>query len=161
MFGKNAILKQELTTECLRVVAGSPFRTIQGEGPYAGYPAVFLRLHGCNLACTFCDTNFDDPNDPYVSPDMLVSHITRLWGPERTLLLVITGGEPFRQNILPLIEHFHSVLIQIETAGTLWIDGVEKHAKIVCSPKTPTIHHAIYHHACAFKYVIDCNDEHE
>jgi len=168
MFGKNKILKSEqhLPGHSLRVVAGSPFRTIQGEGPFAGYPAVFLRLHGCNLACTFCDTNFDDPNDQRVYIEPLSEQIINLFGSEFIKLLVITGGEPLRQNIVPLIERMHNKLgidfiVQIETAGTLWLDNLPKYVHIVCSPKTPVIHPKIYERALAFKYVIDCEDEHE
>src|SRR3954471_13531433 len=142
MFGTNATLKLDHGDgETLHVVKGSPWLTIQGEGPYAGHPAVFVRLHGCHLRCTFCDTNFDDPDDPvYRVPD-LVAEINNL-ATATTKLVVITGGEPTRQNILPLCRDlaFCGFKVQIETAGTYWIDGIENYADIVCSPKTPSIH---------------------
>lgn len=164
MFGKNSIQKAVHDDGIrLRVVKGSPFRTIQGEGPHAGEPAVFVRLHGCNLACTFCDTNFDDPDDPTIDIYCLYKSINQLFGFERPPLVVITGGEPFRQNILPLIKLIKDqsdAIVQIETAGTLWIDGVDQYAEIVCSPKTHAIHDEIYSRAVAFKYLIDHRDQH-
>jgi len=159
MFGQNPILKKDHSSgAALHIVKGSPFRTIQGEGPYAGWPAVFLRLHGCNLACTFCDTNFSDPDDPVVEIEALHNQIEALFGPEQKKLVVITGGEPLRQNIrflCGLLSFIPNLTIQIETAGTLWVDDIEMFSKIIVSPKTSTLHPMAYENAIAFKYVID------
>jgi len=108
------------------------FPTLQGEGPYAGHPAVFIRLGGCNLACHFCDTDFEGYTAMKLSD--IVVRVQALAGMRR--LVVITGGEPLRQNIAPLCEALlaSGFKIQIETNGTLWRPlpaGVE----IVCSPK--------------------------
>ena len=161
MFGKNPILKQDLQNQgnSLHLVKGSPFLTIQGEGPYSGHPAVFIRLHGCNLACTFCDTNFSDPEDPILSLGVLSDAVDIIRSSAKHA--VITGGEPLRQNILPLCQLLkqHNLKVQIETAGTLWIEGIEQHAEIVCSPKTAKIHPKVSEHAVAFKYVIDTNQQ--
>jgi 7-carboxy-7-deazaguanine synthase len=172
MFGKNPIMKQDLTDgRSLRVVEGSPFYTIQGEGPFAGHPAVFVRLHGCNLRCWFCDTEFSNPADP----DIAVVRLARLVYDEARMhegrfraaparLVVITGGEPLRQNIIPLVEMLllNGYDVQIETAGSLWIEGLDrffdmkwgKHFHIVCSPKTGKIHEKIFQYATSFKYVV-------
>lgn len=155
MFGKNRIEKQNLGDgSTLRIVTGSPFYTIQGEGPYTGHPAVFIRLHGCNLRCGFCDTAFDNDSDPTVALPELLWQVMARRGMAR--VAVITGGEPMLQNILPLCRELrrYGFTVQIETAGTVWIDGIEQHAEIVCSPKTPYIHPMIREHAVAFKYVI-------
>lgn len=157
MFGKNPIEKVDQGDgSVLHLVKGSPFRTIQGEGPFAGYPATFVRLHGCNLRCWFCDTQFSDPDDPSYTLDALVKMII-----EKTPydgLVVITGGEPLRQNILPLCRRLatsgRAYTIQIETAGTLWLDDLELYAKVIVSPKTPTLHPKAKMHATAFKYVV-------
>lgn len=174
MFGKNPISKQELGDgRSLHVVKDSPFYTIQGEGPFAGRPAVFVRLHGCNLRCWFCDTNFSDPEDP-VWPMIRLARVIydeALFSPihGRTKLVVITGGEPFIQNIKPLCEALleKGFIVQIETAGSLWIDGFEslfgpKHGHrlhLVCSPKTPAIHEMIKKYTASFKYVIGSTTE--
>ena len=155
MFGKNSVQsKMRSDGQILRIVKGSPFLTIQGEGPHTGKAAVFLRLHGCNLRCWFCDTEFENHDDPDVSVVDIAQMIMDVRGAAR--LVVSTGGEPMRQNILPLCQMLRQMrmLIQIETAGTLWIKGIERVAEIVCSPKTPAINSFVYDHACAFKYVI-------
>lgn len=156
MFGKNPVLKADYKNngQQLHIVKGSPFLTVQGEGPFSGRRAYFLRLHGCPLRCEFCDTSFSDPDDPIFDIQHL---LVTLNAPGSPSLIVITGGEPMRQDIRPLCKILHSQgkQIQIETAGMYWLDGIEKLADIVCSPKTPSIHNKIREHALAFKYVID------
>lgn len=161
MFGENPVAPIINTYDghFLKVVKPGPWATIQGEGPYAGYPATFIRLHGCNLRCTFCDTQFSNPDDPTISVDDLVEAAVA----NKFKLVVITGGEPFRQNIFPLCVKLSSAghVVQIETAGTLWLDGIQTVAKIVVSPKTPHIHPKIKRNAMAFKYVISADDLHD
>lgn len=162
MFGHNKIEKQT-QEDILQVVKGSPFYTIQGEGPYAGIPAVFIRLHGCNLRCWFCDTKFDDPEDPYYSPQEIAEEALRVHTAHPTYrrLAVITGGEPFRQplNFLVSALRLRGFFVQIETAGTLWYDNMaEAIADYVVSPKTPKIHPEIMKRAFAFKYIISAKD---
>lgn len=106
----------------------SIFRTLQGEGPLAGYPAVFLRLSGCNFgnkdpnfACQFCDTNFSFDNGKVYSFLELEDNILELPNYNEKDILVITGGEPTLQhNLINFIKYispyFHK--IQIETNGT-------------------------------------------
>jgi 7-carboxy-7-deazaguanine synthase len=160
MFGKNPILGKDYKNhgDSLHIVKGNPFLTIQGEGPYSGHRAYFLRLHGCMLRCHFCDTNFSDPEDPIISTVELVAKLT---APGTPTLIVVTGGEPMRQDIRPLCATLHESgkTVQIETAGVYWLDGLEKVAEIVCSPKTPKIHPKIFQYASTFKYVIDCNQQ--
>jgi len=159
MYGKNPVAPIINTDDglALHLVENSPFATVQGEGPYAGRRATFVRLHGCNLRCTFCDTQFSDPSDPVVELWDLVHSIDEM----PAELVVITGGEPMRQNILPLCKELNSraLTVQIETAGTLWIEGIQHYAEIVVSPKTAVIHPQIKQHARAFKYVIDHQQE--
>lgn len=106
------------------------FSTLQGEGPYAGHPALFIRLGGCNLACGFCDTEFED-----FVPMALEAIVARAKAAAERLA-VITGGEPLRQNIAPLCAALiaQGFTVQIETNGTLMRELPEE-VRIVCSPK--------------------------
>lgn len=165
MFGNNPVRKQELRPMGTLQVA-EVFHTIQGEGPFVGQSAVFVRLSGCNLRCWFCDTKWDDDKDKYIPPALLVSAILKE-APLSCSLIVLTGGEPLRQNILPFLErlslargYFQRFTVQIETAGTLWIEGLDRfpNVKVVVSPKTPTIHPEIARVAMAYKYVIKAGE---
>lgn len=147
----------------------SIFYTLQGEGPFAGQPAVFVRLAGCNLQCPLCDTDYTSTRQR-----MTVRDITRAVSEaskNRARLVVITGGEPFRQDIYPLclwLTKDMGLAVQVESNGTLApqnhrftslvADQVNLHdfteaVYVVVSPKTGKINDWFKDHACALKYV--------
>jgi len=136
----------------------SIFMTIQGEGPFSGHPAVFVRLSGCNLQCPFCDTEYTD-NSKKMSNGAIKSEILKL----HTIplgLVVITGGEPFRQNITRLVNFLigNGYTVQIETNGTLTIDhDLNEKVHIVCSPKTDKLNSSLKEREVVYKYVIEHN----
>lgn len=69
------------------------FYSLQGEGFYAGTPAVFIRFSGCNLVCPFCDTAHN--SGVFLSEDEIVNRISELIPQRQNLpLIVLTGGEP-------------------------------------------------------------------
>ena len=135
----------------------SYFPTIQGEGPFCGERALFFRLNGCNLRCPGCDTDYTS-TDSLVQPAFFVNTAREL-GWQHGALVVITGGEPFRQNIGPMIGKLLEAgyRVQIETNGVLAPDGIpwdHDRFSVVCSPKTSRIHATIHQNALAFKYII-------
>lgn len=162
MFGKNPVRKPWIDQDG-RLEVQSIFPTIQGEGPYAGRPAIFVRLAGCNLRCWFCDTDFESNITNVMSVARLVAEIRDIARTKiRCSLVVLTGGEPIRQNILPLIHALDEEgwLVQIETAGTLWLPGLEEceNLSIVCSPKTPKLNEHVVENCEHYKYIIDVHD---
>ena len=160
MLGTNPIRKQELDPAGTLWVQ-EIFPTIQGEGPNAGRSALFLRLGGCNLRCWFCDTDFES-STLRLSASALAARIMREATTDsfRADLLVITGGEPLRQNLVPLFELLQreDLPIQIETAGTIWVPGLEHFPRdvveLVCSPKTGKLHERIERYCWDYKYIV-------
>ena len=143
----------------------SIFDTIQGEGPFTGHRALFVRLAGCNLQCPHCDTEYTEGRKSYeydVAVDHILGHLK-----QNCKLIVITGGEPFRQNIQSLIRLLISrsaVTVQVETNGLLGIPVGLRHAihtgrlHVVVSPKTARIHESCSM-ASAFKYVVEAGED--
>ncbi len=134
MFGKNKILKAEIHDgDYLQVQ--EIFLTLQGEGPNVGTPAIFIRLGGCNLACDFCDTEFDSYQEMSLK-DILLQIQNILQKNPKIRLAVITGGEPMRQPITKLCQELQNIdlKVQIETNGTIFRD-LPKEVQIICSPK--------------------------
>lgn len=143
----------------------SIFYTIQGEGPFCGTPSLFVRLAGCNLQCPFCDTE-------YTSSRMVMTPLEVVEQAQISMpkggLVVITGGEPFRQNLTQLLWALRGAgyYIQIETNGTLPPSdfpysqdiGARNGAYIVCSPKTGKVHPQVWAQACCAKYVMDADE---
>lgn len=137
------------------------FHTIQGEGPFAGSAAFFIRLAGCNLQCPACDTEYTEG-----AVVMTVDHVVYKVRQDVSLqeLIVITGGEPFRQNITPLVRQllWDGFNVQIETNGVLYpgddFPWKDDNLTVVCSPKTGKIHPKTAELVDAYKYVLDGND---
>lgn len=144
------------------------FATIQGEGTNAGVPAIFIRLGGCNLACNFCDTEFESFRS--ISLGDIINEVQKLSLNSKNIrsynLVVITGGEPFRQPIEKLCKSLldENFSIQIETNGTLYRE-IPEQVEIICSPKNTgkgyvRIREDILKRTNAFKFLIseDCKD---
>lgn len=108
------------------------FHTFQGEGVWMGYPAFFIRLHGCPIACPFCDSAGTwhpeyvpkIPKDMMMSPVLLAEEIKEA-GVE---MVVITGGEPAIHDLTELSqairERVPGARIHIETSGAFPIRGI-------------------------------------
>lgn len=130
------------------------FKTIQGEGPYTGHPATFIRLAGCNLQCPGCDTDYTSERHT-MEPSDILARIERDEYPPQ--LVVITGGEPFRQNLTPLARLLldHDYQVQVETNGVYAPpENLPGKVAIVCSPKTHKVHKQTAKAAVAYKYVM-------
>lgn len=168
MHGTNSIRKQELRKDGALQVH-KVFYTLQGEGPFVGHPAVFVRLSGCNLACWFCDTHWNDEHDRWYSPQELVDIVgLELVNNQRCKLIVITGGEPCRQDFIPFVlklwaQYGYDIKVQVETAGTLWLPSIPEHPLgelyFVVSPKTRGLNPKMAARADYFKYVVRDGDD--
>jgi 7-carboxy-7-deazaguanine synthase len=112
------------------------FTSIQGESTYAGLPCTFVRLAGCNLRCSYCDTRYAYAE----GAEMTVEEIIRRAGQAGVRLVEVTGGEPLLQEETPrlvkgLLDSGCNVLV--ETNGSFGIGDIDKRATIVLDVKTP------------------------
>lgn len=107
------------------------FTSVQGEGSFMGKPCTFIRLQGCNLACSFCDTkeaiSFTKGNN--LSIEQITAQI-----PQYINTVVITGGEPcMHTELAKLIEALFTYKVHLETNGTFAIPAYVDW--VACSPK--------------------------
>lgn len=93
------------------------FLSIQGEGVSAGYPTVFVRLTGCNLRCSYCDTTYSYSEGEDMSLEEVIEKI-RSFGYKRVCL---TGGEPLLQaeGVRGLLAALPDYEVSIETNGSI------------------------------------------
>jgi 7-carboxy-7-deazaguanine synthase len=113
------------------------FYSIQGESSYAGLPCVFVRLTGCNLRCSYCDTNYAYEGGKDLEIGEIIDRVTSY----RCRLVEITGGEPLIQKETPhliyrLVEKGFEVLL--ETNGSLDISLVDGRCIKIVDIKCPS-----------------------
>lgn len=112
------------------------FYSIQGESSFVGRPCVFIRLTGCNLRCSYCDTKYAY----YEGKDMQVQEILKQVSSFDCRLVEITGGEPLIQDgTLHLIESLLTTGYEVllETNGTKDISPVDKRCIKILDVKCP------------------------
>lgn len=113
------------------------FYSIQGESSYAGRPCVFVRLTGCNLRCTYCDTQYAYEEGQQLEISEIIDRVTSY----ECLLVDVTGGEPLLQKETPvlirrLLEQGLEVLM--ETNGSYDINKVDKRCVRIVDIKCPS-----------------------
>lgn len=92
------------------------FLSIQGEGISTGYPTVFVRLTGCNLNCSYCDTTYSHSEGEYMSVEAIMNIISGF----RFKRVCLTGGEPLLQEELSeLLKELEDYEVSIETNGSV------------------------------------------
>lgn len=118
------------------------FKSIQGESTYAGLPCVFIRLAGCNLNCTWCDTPYARVPDEAV--EMTAAKVMEKVDGFNCPIVEITGGEPLLQEeayalARGLLDRGYRVLI--ETNGSVALSGLDPRAVKIVDVKCPSSGH--------------------
>lgn len=124
------------------------FKSVQGEGTRAGLPCVFVRLTGCNLRCTWCDTAYAFHGGKKMSVEEVLARVDELCrrvadASEFTAdipLVELTGGEPLLQEeIYPLAESLldRGYTVMIETSGERFVGRLPKKVIKIVDVKCP------------------------
>jgi 7-carboxy-7-deazaguanine synthase len=112
------------------------FRSIQGESTHAGRPCSFVRLTGCPMRCTWCDSEYTFTGGERVSIEDVMRQVRAYGCP----LVEVTGGEPLAQSeafelIRRLCDEGFEVLV--ETGGYVSTEGVDERARVILDVKCP------------------------
>lgn len=112
------------------------FHSIQGEGDAVGWPTVFVRLTGCPLRCTWCDTTYSFQGGNWRTIGSLLAEVAAF----RTRHVCVTGGEPLAQRrclelLARLCDAGHEV--SLETSGALDVSAVDPRVRKVVDLKAP------------------------
>jgi 7-carboxy-7-deazaguanine synthase len=114
------------------------YKSVQGESSFAGRPCIFVRLAGCNLRCSWCDSEYTFKGGYKLSDDEIVSEIEKL-APVK--LIEFTGGEPLLQEreLVPLMERLlaSGYELMIETSGERPLDRVPAAVHKIVDVKCP------------------------
>src|SRR5579864_1488458 len=114
------------------------YKSVQGESSFTGRPCIFVRLAGCNLRCSWCDSEYTFTGGHKMSLDEVVAEIKKL-APVK--LVEITGGEPLLQEreLIPLMERLlaegHEILL--ETSGERPLANVPRQVHKIVDVKCP------------------------
>jgi 7-carboxy-7-deazaguanine synthase len=115
------------------------YKSLQGESTHAGLPCVFVRLTGCNLRCSWCDSEYTFTGGVRMSSDQVMSEVARL-SPNGGLV-EITGGEPMLQEreLVPFMQQLldRGYTALIETSGERPLANVPKRVIKIVDVKCP------------------------
>lgn len=113
------------------------FYSLQGEANASGLPTVFIRLTGCPLRCSYCDTTYSFEGGERFSLEHIIETATQY----QTPYICVTGGEPLAQpNCLILLQRLCEAGfdVSLETSGALDVSKVDSRVSKVLDLKTPT-----------------------
>ena len=115
------------------------YKSIQGESTYAGIPCVFVRLTGCNLRCSWCDSEFSFYGGRKMTPEAVFDEVLQL--SHGRGLVEITGGEPMLQEreVVPLMDRLvaSGYKVLLETSGERILKQVPKEVIKIVDVKCP------------------------
>lgn len=127
------------TTPALTLRVVEFFRSIQGESTRQGQPCAFIRLAGCPLRCSYCDT--PQAHDPAAGRDFSIDRAARRLLEMELPLVEITGGEPLMQRpgVIALAERLLAAgrTVMLETCGCESVAGLDERMEIILDVKTP------------------------
>ncbi|CAC9591652.1 7-carboxy-7-deazaguanine synthase (EC 4.3.99.3) [uncultured Gammaproteobacteria bacterium] len=113
------------------------FYSLQGEAREVGLPTTFIRLTGCPLRCSYCDTEYAFKGNNLVSINEIIGEIKQY----NTRYICVTGGEPLAQiNCHILLDTLvkNNYLVSLETSGSIDISEINPGVSIVMDVKTPS-----------------------
>jgi 7-carboxy-7-deazaguanine synthase len=113
------------------------FYSLQGEAREVGLPTIFIRLTGCPLRCTYCDTEYAFKGNNPISISDIIDEIKQY----NTRYVCVTGGEPLAQiNCHILLDTLvkDQYLVSLETSGSIDIGEINPGVSIVMDLKTPS-----------------------
>lgn len=113
------------------------FYSLQGEARTSGWPTVFIRLTGCPLRCTYCDTAYAFQGGTWMTMPEILKEVAQ----DHPRYVCVTGGEPLAQrNCLPLLSALCDTgyEVSLETSGALDISEVDARVSRVVDVKTPS-----------------------
>jgi 7-carboxy-7-deazaguanine synthase len=133
------------------LIVNEIYQSLQGESTFAGLPCIFIRLTGCDLRCSYCDTAYAFSEGEKKSLDEIRSEVLRLAAPFRTRraasdpvgrlpLVELTGGEPLLQKYsLPLMKTLcdDGFTVLLETSGAHDIAAVDPRVRRIVDLKCP------------------------
>ena len=138
--------------------------TIQGEGSNSGLAVDFVRLHGCNVGCWFCDTGYSESMHYGTNIPFQELSFEEIFGQLKSGNIVISGGEPMLCKELPQFCEYlikRNKKIFVETSGTAWRD-LPPEVWITLSPKDYVsklkTKEEAWGKADEIKFVVSCED---
>jgi 7-carboxy-7-deazaguanine synthase len=112
------------------------FYSLQGEARNVGLPTVFVRLTGCPLRCSYCDTAYAFTGGEWMSIETVIEKLQQY----KTSYITVTGGEPLAQkNCITLLQKLCDLgyEVSLETSGAVLVDQVDRRVVKILDVKTP------------------------